>query len=93
MARHSRSGQMVFWWKSRNATRERPFGPEESLRRYKSGSLKSFLDTEVNRERGDGEGEVIRIPNWLPGQSSKLAEFETPREGRDSEIDHCLAWV
>jgi hypothetical protein len=57
MARHLRSGQMVLWWKSRNAMRERPFGPEEGLRRYKSGSLKSFPDTEVNRERGmEGRG-------------------------------------
>jgi len=47
---------------------------------YKSGSMRSLLDTEVNRERGregreggrgereGGEGgEIIRISNWLPG--------------------------
>jgi hypothetical protein len=55
--------------------RERPIssrGGFASL--YKSGSMRSFLDTEVNRERGrEGEGgEVIRIPNRLPGTKFKV---------------------
>jgi hypothetical protein len=35
---------------------------------YKSGSMRSFLDTEVNREGG----EVIRIQNWLPETKFKV---------------------
>ena len=35
---------------------------------YKSGSMRSFLDTEVNREGR----EVIRIQNWLPGTKFKV---------------------
>jgi hypothetical protein len=50
---------------------------------YKSGSMRSFLDTEVNRE---GE-EVIRIPHWLPGTKFKVG----PNLG--ALIDPCLAWV
>ena len=38
---------------------------------FKSGPMRSFPDTETNRERGEG----IRIPNWLSGQSSKLAQI------------------
>jgi hypothetical protein len=45
---------------------------------YKSGSMRSFLDTETNRERGEG----IRIPNWLSGQSSKLAQIWAPLRGQ-----------
>jgi hypothetical protein len=58
---------------------------------YGSGSMRSFPDTETNRERERGEG--IRIPNWLSGQSSKLAQIWAPSRGQDSEIDPCLAWV
>jgi hypothetical protein len=47
---------------------------------YNSGSMRSFLDTETNRERGEG----IRIPNWLPGQSSKLAQIWAPSRGQGS---------
>jgi hypothetical protein len=45
---------------------------------YESGSMRSFPDTETNRERGEG----IRIPNWLPGQSSKLAQIWAPSRGQ-----------
>ena len=71
MAGRSRLGRMVLWWKSRKGMKERPFCPRGWLRLYKSGSMRSFPDTETNRERGEG----IRIPNWLPGQSSKLAQI------------------
>ena len=55
--------------------RERSFCPREWLRLYKSGSMRSFLDTQAKREGERG----IRIPNRLPGQSSKLAKFGRPR--------------
>jgi hypothetical protein len=56
---------MVLWWKSRKAMREKPFYPGRwgfaSL--YKSGSMRSFLDTEVNREGGrEREGRSKRLP-------------------------------
>ena len=43
---------------------------------YKSGSMRSFLDTEVNRETGrEGEGSTGRSKTGSLGQSSKSAKF------------------
>jgi hypothetical protein len=57
-----------------------------------SGSMRSFLDTETNRERGRRGGHqnpklgsLDKVQSW--------PKFGRPREGRDSEIGPCLAWV
>jgi hypothetical protein len=43
---------------------------------YKSGSMRLFLETEVNRERGrEGEGRSSESQTGSLGQSSKLAKF------------------
>jgi len=70
--------------------RERPFCPRGWLRLYKSGSMRSSLDTETNRER-EGGGKGIRIPNWLPGQSSKLAQIWVLSRGNVGDVfaDRC----
>jgi hypothetical protein len=73
MAERSRSGQIVLWWKSRKVIRERLFssrGGFTSL--YKSGSMRSFLDTGANRERGRGgkEGhQNLKLAPWDEVQS------------------------
>jgi hypothetical protein len=41
------------------------------------------------RERESVGGEVIRIPHWLPRESSKLVKFGHLCESKDSEIDPC----
>src|SRR2546423_3130238 len=57
MAGRLRSGQMVLWWKSRKGNEGEAIlsrGGFAAL--YRSGSMRSFLDTEVDRERGEGAG-------------------------------------
>jgi hypothetical protein len=40
---------------------------------YKFGSMRPFLDTEVNRERGrEGEGRSSESQKWLPGAKFKV---------------------
>lgn len=82
MVGRSRWGQMVLGWNLRKATRERPFRPEEGLRLYKSSSMRSFLDTRVNRERGRGggrssefqTGSLDKVQSWLSSVGVKIAE-------------------
>jgi hypothetical protein len=64
MAGRSRLGRMVLWWKSRKAMRERPFCPRGWLRLYKSGSMRSSLDTETNREREGGGHQNPKLAPW-----------------------------
>jgi hypothetical protein len=65
---------MVLWWKSRKVMRERPFRPEEGLRLYESGSRRSFLDTEVDRETGRrGEGRSSESKTDSLDKNPKLA--------------------
>jgi len=73
MAGRSRLSRMVLWWKSRKAMRERPFCPQGWLRLYKSGSMRSSLDTETNRERErEREREGHQNPKLAPWTKFKV---------------------
>ena len=58
---------------------------------YKSGSMRSFLDTEVNRERERGGHQNPELAPWTKFKVGP--NLGRPREGRDSEIGPCLAGV
>ena len=80
MAGRSRLSRMVLWWKSRKAMRERPFCPRGWLRLYKSGSMRSSLDTETNRER-EREGRASESQTGSLDKVQSWPKFGYSREG------------
>src|SRR5271156_4865999 len=55
--------------------------------------MRSFLDAGVNRERGRAGRRGHQNPKLAPWTKFKAGQIWAPREGRDSEIYPCLAWV
>jgi hypothetical protein len=67
---------MVLWWEIQEGNKGEAIssrGGFASL--YKSGSMRSFPDTQGKYREREREGEVIRIPNWLPGTKFKVSQI------------------